>query len=113
MAKDVVVYQGEFKTISAEISNYVTFLIEELKKYKRNLHDIQMTGIQDELIRGKIGNITILIDDYIEELESISEKIVIHINAGTNAIQSKDKFNCAGFTINTFSEVQSIIHSLN
>lgn len=112
MANDVVVYYGEFKTISAEISNYITFLIEKLKKYKSNLHDIQMIGIQDELIRGKIGNITLLIDNYIAELETILQKSLIHIKAGNSAVKTKNEFNCSNFVTNTFLEIQSTVQSL-
>lgn len=113
MAKDVVIYQGEFKTACSEISNHITFLIDKLKKYKRILYDIQMNGIQDELIRGKIGNVAILIDGYIIELEEISLDFSIHINAGVTAIENKDKYANLDFVFNGFSEIESIIAMLH
>ena len=113
MAKDVVIYQGEYKTAIAEIENQISFLIRKLNASKSLLADIQLEGVQDELIRGKIGNITSLIDVYIAELEDILADFLIHTRAGVTEIKLKDRFDCSIFAKNALYEVESVIAALS
>ena len=113
MAKDVVIYPGEITTALSEIENHIDALSANLLRYKRVLGDIQKNGVQDELIRGKIGNISILIEDYINQLTDISDEIKKNGNSGANKIKSVDDSYDVSFIKAKLSEIERLISMLN
>ncbi len=112
MAKDVVIYPGEIITALSEIENHIDTLAANLLQYKRVLSDIQKNGIQDELIRGKIGNISILIESYINQLMDISNEIKKNGNRGVNKIKSVDDSYDVSFIKTKLSEIERLISML-
>lgn len=113
MAKDVVIYPGEITTALSEIENHIDALSANLLRYKRVLGDIQKNGVQDELIRGKIGNISILIEEYINQLTDISDEIKKNGNSGANKIKSVDDSYDVSFIKAKLSEIERLISMLN
>lgn len=113
MAKDVIIYPGEISTALSEIENHIDTLSANLLRYKRVLSDIQKHGIQDELIRGKIGNIAILIESYITQLADISDEIKKSGNAGVSKIKSVDDSYDVSFIKAKLSEIERLISMLN
>lgn len=113
MAKDVVIYPGEIITALSEIENHIDALSANLLRYKRVLGDIQKNGVQDELIRGKIGNISILIEGYIKQLADISEEIKKNGNSGVNKIKTVDDSYDVSFIQTKLSEIGRLISMLN
>lgn len=113
MAKDVVIYPGEITTALSEIENHIDALSANLLRYKRVLGDIQKNGVQDELIRGKIGNISILIEEYINQLTDISDEIKKNGNSGANKIKSVDDSYDVSFIKAKLLEIERLISMLN
>lgn len=112
MAKDVVIYPGEITTALSEMENHIDTLSANLLKYKRVLSDIQKNGVQDELIRGKIGNVSILIEGYIKQLADISDEIKMNGNSGVNKIKSIDDSYDVSFITTKLSEIERLISML-
>ena len=112
MAKDVIIYPGEITTALTEMENHIYGLISNLIRYKRVLGDIQKNGIQDELIRGKIGNISILIEGYIKQLTDISDEIKRDATYGVDRIKSVDESYDISFMQAKLSEIDRMISML-
>ena len=93
MTEDVVCVDGEIKTVSKEIEEYLESLISSITSYNRCLGLVQKTGIQDELVRAKIGNLHILLASYKEKLVEILEDYKRDRTGFLSSFESKDVFS--------------------
>ena len=71
MTRDVICVDGEIKTISSDIICYLESLISCISSYNHALRVVQKMGIQDEMIRAKVGNLAILLKNYQAELNTV------------------------------------------
>lgn len=106
MNRDVVCVDGEIKTISSEIESYLESLLSSINSYNRTLRMVQKMGIQDEKIRGKIGNVAILLKNYQSTLNSILEDFEKNEKAYLSDMESNDVFS---FPSSIFTEVEILI----
>lgn len=74
MTEDVICVDGEIKTVSKEIEEYLESMISNIISYNRQLRQVQRLGIQDELIRAKLGNLSTLITSYKDKMTEILDK---------------------------------------
>ena len=74
MTEDIICADGEFRTVSREIEEYMESIISSVSAYNRTLAHVQKIGIQDELIRAKLGNLHTLLESYREKLIEILDK---------------------------------------
>lgn len=74
MTEDIICVDGEIKTVSKEIEEYLESMISSINSYNRQLKTIQQIGIKDELIRAKLGNLSILLVSYKKTMIEILEK---------------------------------------
>ncbi len=93
MTEDVICVDGEIKTVSKEIEEYLESLISSIASYNRCLGWVQKAGIQDELIRAKIGNLHTLLASYKKKLTEILESYQKDRNGFLRSFESKDVFN--------------------
>lgn len=93
MTEDVICVDGEIRTVSKEIEEYLESLISSITSYNRWLGTVQKTGIQDELIRAKIGNLYTLLASYKEELLELLENYKRDRIGFLRDIESKDVFS--------------------
>ena len=74
MVQDIVCVDGEIKTVSKEIEEFLENMISNISSYNRHLKTVQQTGIQDELIRAKLGKLSTLLVAYKKTMSEILEK---------------------------------------
>lgn len=106
--RDIICVDGEFKTVTNEMTNYVDFLIKSIHQYNFQLQQVQMVGIKDELIRAKLMNLATLLSSYADTLDSISEGIGKNSTRFLDDFAQNDKFTFPGEEI---SAIEVIIRS--
>lgn len=90
--KDFICVDGEIKTVSNEVTNYIDFLVASISKYNLVLQQVQMCGVQDEVIRAKLMNLSTLLNSYKKELNEISRKYSSYYKGYLKDFESNDKF---------------------
>ena len=93
MTEDVICVDGEINTVSKEIEEYLESIISSITSYNRYLGMVQKTGIQDDLIRAKIGNLHALLASYKEKLTEIFENYQNDRNSFLRTFERKDVFS--------------------
>lgn len=93
MTEDVICVDGEIKTVSKEIEEYLESLISSISSYNRYLGWVQKSGIQDELIRARLGNLHTLLASYKEKMTEILEDYKRDRNGFLRSFESKDVFS--------------------
>ena len=106
MNRDVICVDGEIKTVSSEIINNLESLLKSVNTYNRTLKYVQKTGIQDEVIRGKLGNLATLLKSYQETLDSMLQKYQSDEKAFLSDIEANDTFS---FPSSVISEIEILI----
>lgn len=106
MTRDVICVDGEIKTISSDIICYLESLISCISSYNRALRVVQKMGIQDEMIRGKVGNLAILLKNYQAELNTILINFQNYKDRFLTDFESNDVF---AFPSSIFTEVELLI----
>lgn len=93
MTEDVICVDGEIKTVSKEIEEYLESMISSITSYNRNLRYVQMVGIQDELIRAELENLSTLLSSYKEKMTQILEKYQKDRKGFLSDLEKNDTFN--------------------
>ena len=104
--KDIICVDGEIKTVSNEVINYIEFLSSAISQYNSCLQQIQTAGIKDELIRAKLLNLSILLNSYKKTLGDISQSFTSAYKGYLKDFEANDKFVFPGEEI---SAMESII----
>ena len=93
MTEDVICVDGEIKTVSKEIEEYLESMIASITSYNRQLRHVQQMGIQDELIRAKLGNLYTLLTSYKSTMTEILEKYKKDRNSFLSVFEKNDVFS--------------------
>lgn len=73
MTEDIICVDGEINTVSKEIEGFLESMISSISSYNSCLKQVQMVGIQDEMIRAKLGNLSTLLSSYKDSMSEILE----------------------------------------
>lgn len=106
MTEDIICVDGEFRTVSREIEEYMESLISSISAYNRSLAHVQRMGIQDELIRARIGNLYTLLASYREKLIEILDKYQKDENGFLQDFEKNDVFR---FPSNAIGDIDILL----
>lgn len=93
MNEDMVFVDGEIKTVSKEIEEFLESMISSIASYNKQLKHVQQLGIQDELIRAKLGNLSTLLTSYKSTLTEILDKFQRDRNGFLSDLDKNDMFS--------------------
>lgn len=99
MTEDIICVDGEIKTVSKEIEDYLESMISSINSYNRHLKTVQQVGIKDELIRAKLGNLSTLLVSYKQIMGEILEKFQKDRNGFLADFEKNDTFSFPSGTI--------------
>lgn len=105
---EVICAEGEIKTVTGEIVQYIETLISNITTYNLRLKVVQMTGIKDELIRAKLQDLSIELNSYKKALSVLAENIQSTENAYIRDLAEKDKFVFPGEIMSAIDALLSI-----
>lgn len=71
MAEDVICVDGEIRTATREIEQYIETLVSCIAEYNACLRHVQIVGIEDEIIRSKLGRLSQSLMEYSTALSGI------------------------------------------
>lgn len=108
MEHDFVCADGEIKTVTNEISKYITQLLKHISQYKKYLTQVQKYGIEDEVIRGKLGAFANDLNSYSNALNEILVDINSFKSEYLPSVETADKYDFPG----DMNLVERLINSL-
>ena len=92
MAEDMICVDGEVRRATREIEQYIETLVSCIAAYNACLRHVQIVGIQDEIIRSKLGRLSQSLKEY---STALSEILMDYKNLGVrmmNAFEENDSF---------------------
>ena len=110
MTEDIICVDGEIRTVSKEIEEYLESMITSLTSYNRTLRQVQRMGIQDELIRAKLGNLYTLLVSYKEKMTEILERYQKDRKGFLEEFEKNDTFSFPGSFIGDIEVLLSMFN---
>lgn len=110
MNESIICVDGEIKTVSKEIEEYLESMISSINSYIRHLKTVQQVGIKDELIRAKLGNLSTLLVAYKTTMTEILDKFQKDRKGFLADFEKNDVFN---FPSGTLGEIDILLSMFN
>ncbi|MBE6817541.1 MAG: hypothetical protein E7517_00075 [Ruminococcaceae bacterium] len=90
--RDIICVDGEYKVVIKKTVNYISELCDAICEYNKVLAVLQKTGIIDEQIRGKLGELADTLNAYHDTLNEISTSLETDKRVFLEAISKNDTF---------------------
>ncbi|MBE6817548.1 MAG: hypothetical protein E7517_00110 [Ruminococcaceae bacterium] len=105
--RDIICIDGEISYLTKDIIKYIDGLCDGIRAYNHSIDMVQSFGVQDELIRSKLSNLSEILNAYKQKLNEISDSISKEGNGYLKDFAENDKFTFPGHEIDA---IESIIN---